>query len=136
MIPPLVELGLLAGGLAAALALFLSVKQEVHAQARKNSARMDMLLQQLHDAQRQSPEKVTQRQSSENEAPPREETAGLPRVPFCSGMNLNKRVQAERLLRRGEDVNHVAAALGLPRREIELLIHVQKMSAQRRTLQK
>jgi hypothetical protein len=127
MIPPLVELGLLAGGLAAALALFLSVKQEVHVQARKTRARMDTLLQQLQEPQRQS---------SENEAPPREETAALPRAPFCSGMNLNKRVQAERLLRRGEDVNHVAAALGLPRREIELLIRVQKISARRSALQK
>jgi hypothetical protein len=36
-----------------------------------------------------------------------------------------------RLLRRGEDVAHVAAALCVPRREVELLIHVQELSAKR-----
>jgi hypothetical protein len=29
------------------------------------------------------------------------------------------------MLRRGEDVAHVAAALGVPRREVELMIRVQ-----------
>ncbi len=42
-----------------------------------------------------------------------------------SGMNLSKRVQAMRMLRRNEDVSHVAAALGMTRSEVELLIRVQ-----------
>ena len=36
-----------------------------------------------------------------------------------------------RMLRRGEDVAHVAAALGVPRREVELLIRVQSMGKAR-----
>ncbi len=120
MIPSLVELGLLAAGLAAALALFLSVKQEIRAQARKNRARMEQALQRLEQA----------RLALENGPPVNAATASPQTIPR-SGMNLNRRVQAERLLRRGEDIGHVAAALGVPRREIELLIHVQKLSARR-----
>jgi hypothetical protein len=126
MIFSLIELGLLAFGLGAALILFLSVKQEIHAQARKNRARMEDALQQLQCAQRSL---------LENEIP--EKPAGAlfaaspPLGAFRASMNLHRRVQAERLLRRGEDISHVAAALGVPRREIELLIRVQKLSARR-----
>ena len=48
-----------------------------------------------------------------------------------SGMNVSKRVQAMRLLRRGENVAHIAAALGVPRREVELLIRVHQLSTAR-----
>jgi len=120
MISSLVAFGLLAAGLAAVLLLFVSVKQEISAQARKSRVRMDTVLRQLQDAGRRSPENG----ASQNEA-------ASPHAAFRSGMNLNRRVQAERLLRRGEDVGHVAAALGVPRREVELLIHVQKLSARR-----
>jgi len=116
----MVELGLLAAGLAAVLLLFVSVKQEIRVQARKNRARMDTVLQQFQDAGRRSPENG----ASQNES-------ASPHAALRSGMNLNRRVQAERLLRRGEDVGHVAAALGIPRREVELLVHVQKLSARR-----
>jgi len=66
-----------------------------------------------------------------SEAPAPEPGLALPQGVPRSGMNLNKRIQAGRLLRRGEDVSHVAAALGVQRREIELLMRVQKLSAQR-----
>jgi DNA-binding NarL/FixJ family response regulator len=56
-------------------------------------------------------------------------------VPF-SGMNLNKRTQAVRLLRRGEDVGHVAAALGIPRGEVELLVRVHEMSAKQMSIKR
>ena len=120
MIPNLIELGLSATGLAAVLVLFLSVKRDIHVQACKNRARLDTVLQQLQEAQRRPPENGL----------PRDEPVSA-YAAFRSCMNLNRRVQAERLLRRGEDVGHVAAALGVPRCEIELLIHVQKMSSRR-----
>jgi hypothetical protein len=125
MIPSLVELGLLAAGLAAVLALFLSVKQEIHAQARKHRTRMDQMLQQLQDAQRLLLENGASEGTDGNQA------AAFPYEVRRSGMNLSKRVQAERLMRRGEDVSHVAAALGVSRREIELLMRVQRLSARR-----
>lgn len=109
MIPSLFQFGFLALGLMAALALFLSLKREMQAQARKNRARVDELLERLQPAE---------------PPPPHAE-------PLRSGINLNRRVQALRLLRRGEDVGHIAAALGVPRREVDLLVRVHRISARR-----
>ena len=103
-------------GLAAALALFVSLKYEMRVEARKDRARMDAVLQRLENAERPAP------------APP----APAPEpVVLRSGMNLSRRTQALRLLRRGENISHVAAAVGVSRREIELLMHVQKVTAAR-----
>ncbi len=64
-------------------------------------------------------------------APPQPvEPEFVPAVPR-SGFHLNRRSQALRLLRRGEDIAHVAAALGVPHREVELLVRVQQLSASR-----
>ena len=42
-------------------------------------------------------------------------------------LNLTKRTQALRMLRRGESVESIASALRAPRNEIELLVKVQQM---------
>jgi hypothetical protein len=52
-------------------------------------------------------------------------------APLRAGLNLNKRVHAMRMLRRGEDVSFITAALGVPRQEIELLIRVQSIGRTR-----
>jgi hypothetical protein len=44
--------------------------------------------------------------------------------PTKSGLNLNKRTQAIRMSRRGDQVEKIAASLSLPRREVELLLKV------------
>lgn len=49
--------------------------------------------------------------------------------PPVAGMNWNKRVQALKLLRRGETVGHVAAAVAVPEKEVELLVRVQRYAA-------
>jgi len=46
------------------------------------------------------------------------------------GMNLSRRVQALRLLRRGEDLGHIAAALGVPRNEVELVVRIHRITGQ------
>jgi hypothetical protein len=56
------------------------------------------------------------------------ETVFVP-VSLPSGVNLNRRVHAGRMLRKGEDIAHVAAVLGVPRAEVELLARVQEMTA-------
>jgi DNA-binding NarL/FixJ family response regulator len=61
----------------------------------------------------------------------REQAQKAPEPIPLSGMNLNRRTQAVRLLRRGEDVGHIAAALGVPRGEVELLVRVHQMSVKR-----
>jgi hypothetical protein len=122
VIPTLIQFGLLALVLLATLALFLSVKHEIFRQARKNSARIQTILERLEEAERRPLVSDTQQDA----------TVPAPvGAVLRSGMNLNKRVQAVRLLRRGEDIAHISAALGVPRREVELLVRVHQASSQR-----
>lgn len=57
-----------------------------------------------------------------------EERTGVlvPPAPPKSGFNLNKRSQALRMSRRGDQADKIAAALSLPRREVELLLKIQR----------
>src|SRR5579863_8257427 len=48
--------------------------------------------------------------------------------PVRSGLNIEKRLQAVRMFRRNEDISHIAAAIGVARKEVELLIRVHKMT--------
>ncbi len=109
MIQTLILYSLLATGLAATLSLFWSVKREIHAHALKNRKCIAELSRTL-------------------ETPAREpEPVYLPVAAPRSGLNISKRVQAMRMVRRNEDVSHIAAALGVTRREVELLIRVHQM---------
>jgi hypothetical protein len=81
---------------------------------------MEVLARKLEEAPRDSepePPIATQRTG-----------AGMPGTNL-PGMNIGKRVQAMRMVRRNQDVSHIAAALGVTRREVELLIRVQRMGA-------
>ena len=102
----------LALGLVGSLSLFLSLKREIQANARKHCKRLEEIERRLREAW---------------ETSPRQEPVMPPPRPR-SGFNLSKRVHAMRMLRRGQDVAHIAAALGVPRREVELLIRVQEMT--------
>ena len=108
---PILQYALLAAGLAASLFLFLSLKRELHLSMRRQQERFDEIAERLREAEE-----------------PMAITVEAPR-PAHAGFYLNKRALAMRLLRRGEDVSHIAAALGVPRAEVELLIRVQRMSA-------
>lgn len=115
-------------GLIAALTLFISLKYEMRVTARKERDRLDAIALRLTAAERLEP-------ALHYEAAAAAPATGAPEpVILRSGMNMNKRMQAVRLLRRGEDPSHVAAALGVTRREVELLMRVQKLSAQRASL--
>ena len=111
MIHALLQYILLTTGLAASLALFLSLKREMRASAASHRQRLEEISGRLHEA----------------DAHPAE-PAYFP-VPLRPGLNINKRVQAMRMARRKEDVSHIAAVLGVSRKEVELLIRVQKMAA-------
>ena len=69
---------------------------------------LDALAVQVHDLQSHPPVAL---------AP------GLPKP----GLNLNKRSQALRMHRRGEAADQIAAALELPRQEVDLLIKVHRV---------
>ena len=102
-------------GLIACVGLFFSLKGELSARVRVNEQRLASMLHRLESA------------TADDEP----DQWKAPVIPIRSGMNLNRRGQAMRLLRRGEDIAHVAAALAVPRAEIELLIRVQQMTVQR-----
>lgn len=59
-----------------------------------------------------------------------EERAGMLTAPEPpkSGLNVNKRTQVLRLSRRGEQTENIVALLGIPRREVELLIKVNALA--------
>ena len=108
MLQPLIQYLLIVAGLIASLALFFALKRESQKNARKHIQRIEEMSKRLNESWDREPQHAT---------------AIVPR----SGMNLNKRVQAVRMLRRGEDLAHIAAALQVPRREVELLIRVQEI---------
>jgi len=99
-------------GLAATLYLFTTVKIELRGIARRACDRLDRLESQM----------ATRVESQAAE------TVYIPVEPR-PGVNLERRAHALRLLRRGEDAAHIAAVLGVPVREVELLIRVQRMVA-------
>ena len=121
---PLV-IGMLACGILtclvfASMALVLGAKRQMRREARRNRQALDELAMrlQLRSAAACTPPPELRH---ETEAP----------APARPGANLNWRVQALRLLRRGQDVAHVAAVLGVSRKEIELLIRVHQLAAAR-----
>ena len=56
-----------------------------------------------------------------------ESMPALVATPAGAGINLNKRTQALRMMKLGEGPEHIASALSLPRKEVELLVKVQRM---------
>jgi hypothetical protein len=109
---PLLPYFLIAAGLFSTLALFLALKREIRRHAQRSKLRIEGMLVRLNEA--------------ETAREPAPATMFVP-APPRAGLNLNKRVHAMRMLRRGEDVGHIAAALGVPRREVELMIRVQSI---------
>jgi hypothetical protein len=97
-------------GLLGNLALFFSVKRELHTDIVKSRKRMQEFTDQLDAANARAMEIVY-----------------LPAAPRA-GLNVSKRVQAIRMLRRNQEVSHIAAALGVTRKEVELLIHVHRVT--------
>lgn len=116
--------GLLALGLIASVCLFLNSQREIQKLARRQKQAIADL------AGRMESTAVVLQTTSELEA-----DGGITFAASTSGarpaLNLSKRVQALRLLRRGQDVGHVSAVLGMTRREIELLIRVQELASAR-----
>jgi hypothetical protein len=110
MILALITYILVAMGLVGCLCLFLTLKTEMRTITRKQWERFEEISERLNQAWDRVPESVAV------STPPR------------SGLNANRRVLAIRMLRRGEDVSHIVAALGMTRQEVDLLIRVQKMS--------
>jgi hypothetical protein len=111
MIYSLIPYILLALSLIGNLVGFLVLVHQMQVTASKNGKRFDELSRKLRVA------------------PAHQTEAAFVPAPVRSGLNINKRLQAVRMFRRNEDVSHIAAALGVARKEVELLIRVHQMTA-------
>jgi DNA-binding NarL/FixJ family response regulator len=114
---------LVAAGLIVCLVLFVLVKIEVQALARRAESRFKALEAGLSRLQ----EAVEELRIGLKEA---DERTGVlaPPSPPRSGLNLTTRAQALRMLRRGETPERIAAALHVPEQEVRLLIKVHQLT--------
>jgi hypothetical protein len=115
---PIVFYALMALGLGSCLTLFVTLKREIRAGRRRQEA-FDAAIGQLSAEIGELREKVL-----ENEA--RAAVLVAP-TPPRSGVNLSTRSQVLRMFRRGAANQQIAAALGVPEKEVELLLKVQRM---------
>jgi hypothetical protein len=99
--------------LARGKALALAAERRAEAEKRGHEAALRTLEQALSRL-------ATQVQEVRNEA------AVVP-TPPKSGFNLSKRSQALRMHRRGDPPEQIAAALDIPRQQVELLLKVHRM---------
>jgi hypothetical protein len=114
---PVLPYLLIAAGLCSSLILFLTLKRELRRMVFRQKTRIEEMMVRLDEAAR-PPEAVA-------------EAVTFVPAPLRAGLNLNKRIHAMRMMRRGEDIAHIAAALGVPRREVELLVRVQSIGKAR-----
>ena len=110
-------------GLAGVLALFWTLKREnaaLNRRLRLDREQTVAAVELLRAAiSRVETDLAISRDDTLQFAPP------APSLPAGLSMNLSKRTQALRMHRRGEPLEQIASVLGIPRREVELLIKVQ-----------
>lgn len=113
--------GLIAVNLGLCLVLFVANKREIRRLQVKNREQKT-LLQEAYDRLELGLEQLAKKVDDV------EERAGglVAPAPAKSGMNLNKRIQAARMFRRGERPDQIATALSLPQNEIALLLKVHQ----------
>ncbi|MGO4882636.1 MAG: hypothetical protein ACLP59_17735 [Bryobacteraceae bacterium] len=125
LLQPLIFYLLLAAGMASCLYLFATLKTETRALLRRcqeDGNRIQALETALHEARQtgqslESDLRAVERQTGMLVAP----------APARSGLNLSKRTHVLRMHRAGQDNTAIAAALALPRAEVDLLIKVHRI---------
>ncbi len=125
MLQPLICYVLLAVGLGLCLYLFVTLKMEIRGLLRRcldGRQQMQALETSLGDARLAA-------QSLETDLREVERQTGMlvAPAPARSGLNLSKRTHVLRMHRAGQDSAGIAAALALPRSEVELLIKVHRI---------
>lgn len=118
----LAPLILVSAGAAVCIAIFLSLKKDIQAL----ELRLKEQQREISNLEQRIAAQVGAMEIRVREV---EECAGVlvPPAPPRSGFNLSKRSQAMRMSRHGEEPANIAAALNLPRKEVELLMKVQKI---------
>ena len=122
----LLPLSILCGLILCATAISLFAVHRAHClltgmdgRAGEKQSRTDAELQALRD----SVEALAAQLHDLRNHPPVAPPPGLPKP----GLNLSKRSQALRMHRRGEGAGQIAAALELPRQEVDLLLKVHRI---------
>jgi len=108
---------LLALGLGASLYLFFTLSIEIQAGRKKRSA-----LEAAVQALKVEVEDLAARLDESEERAAVPASSGAPHA-----LNLSVRSRALRMARRGDNNQQIAAALGVPEKEVELLLKVQRM---------
>jgi hypothetical protein len=122
MLHPGVQFGVLGLGLGFCLYLFLVMKAEIGVLQQRGQVREAVLTAEVA-AVRAALEALRAELRDVHEL-----TGMLvPPVPAKSGLNLSKRGQVLQLHRRGQTREQIAASLGLPLTEIDLLIKVHQI---------
>lgn len=116
---PATPYAVIAVGLALCLFLFVTLKRDL----RSGEARLGKKLASVEADWQAKMERLDERWKELSQI------SGLlvPPPPPRSGLNLNKRSQALERHRRGETPPEIAAALAIPRNEVELLVKVQRI---------
>ena len=120
ILSPLTIYAVIAMSLAGTLTLFITAKLEIRRglrAARDEHASVDGAVQQMSVGIEQLRTEMTS-------------PAPVPAPAAGPALNLTKRTQALRMLRRGESVESIASALRAPRNEIELLVKVHQIQGQ------
>jgi len=125
VLQPLVCYVLLAAGLGLCLYLFVTLKAETRGLSRRcqeERQRVQALESALGDARL-----AVQALETDLRAVERQTGMLVAPAPARSGLNLSKRTHVLRMHRAGQDGAAIAAALALPRSEVELLIKVHRI---------
>jgi len=122
---PLPLLGIAGGAILTGLFLYLLISLKIDVWHLKKKVRLENEL--LHHACRALEHRLAGMESIVEEAETRAAVL-VPPPSSRSGMNMNKRVQAARMSKRGERPEQIAAALGLPANEVALLLKVQRLT--------
>jgi hypothetical protein len=121
----LAPFALLSAGIAVCAWLFLTLKKEIF----RLSKQLEQSTAAIEDLKKRTQEIDARLDPIRIRLEDAEERTGVlvaPEPPK-SGLNLHKRSQVLKMARIGEPPQNIAAALNLPRKEVELIIKVQKI---------
>jgi uncharacterized protein YlxW (UPF0749 family) len=118
---PVAGCAAVAAALLACVYLFFTLKRAMDAWRRESVRERDRLAEEL---------RALQARLSELEAEVAAAAAAKGSLQPPRSINITKRTQALRMVRRGETPERIAAALAMSRREVQLLLKVQKLIAE------
>jgi hypothetical protein len=114
---PLIYYGFLAAGINICLFLFLTMKREMKSLECRTRRQLEACETEAQQMRRTIEELRSAIQGQE------ERQAAAAAAPAnWTGMNITRRAQVLRMYRRGERPEQIAAALGLPQNEVDLLL--------------